>query len=368
MRFPIKLTAVNFPVWRCQIHATLVGFNLFGYVDGTTKQPAKFADPAQTSVNPAHLAWYRQDQVIVSALLGSCTDTIQPLISAATTAHDAWQRLAASYASASRGRIISLKAKLTRNRRGSQSITTYLNDMRAITDDLALAQCLVSDEDLTFYVLTQLGEDYNSITSAIRVREKPLSFGELADVLTDHERQLKNADALRQSFLTTANVTQRTSSPLQRNHQSNTNRRARNNNNHYGSNRQQGEHNRSGIVCKFCYLTGHETRVCHKLARFLKEHNVPPLQTSVSSTANSMTWASLPWMFDSGASHHVTPSLAPLQTFAEYSGSDEIRLGDGNSLQISHIGQSVIPTPSNVLTLDNVLRVRQLHTNLVSIS
>ncbi|XP_019171436.1 PREDICTED: uncharacterized protein LOC109166990 [Ipomoea nil] len=195
--FPIKLTNVNFPVWRRQIHATLVGFNLFGYVDGTTKEPAKFTDPAQTSVNPAHLAWYRQDQVIVSALLGSCTDTIQPLISLTTTAHDAWQRLVASYASASRGRIISLKAKLTRNPRGSRSITTYRNDMRAIADDLALAQCPVSDEDLIVYVLTQLGEDYSSITSTIRVREKPLSFGELVDVLTDHERQLTHLEALR---------------------------------------------------------------------------------------------------------------------------------------------------------------------------
>ncbi|XP_019183729.1 PREDICTED: uncharacterized protein LOC109178647 [Ipomoea nil] len=244
------------------------------------------------------------------------------------TAHDAWQRLIASYASASRGRIISLKAKLTRNPRGSRSITTYLNDMRAIADDLALAQCPVSDKDLLVYVLTQLGEDYSSITSAIRVREKPLSFGELAAVLTDHEGQLTDADALRQSFFTTTNVTQRTSSPSRRNHQSNTNRRARNNNNHYGSNRQQGEHNRSGIVCKFCYLTGHETRVCCKLARFLKEHDVPPVQSYVSPTTNSMTGDSPPWMFDSGVLHHVTPSLAPLQTFTEYSGSDEIRLGD----------------------------------------
>ncbi|XP_019162228.1 PREDICTED: uncharacterized protein LOC109158791 [Ipomoea nil] len=238
--FPIRLTTVNFLVWQRQIHATLVGFNLFGYVDGTTKEPAKSTNHAQTSVNPAHLAWYRQDQVIFSALLGSCIDTIQPLISSATTTHDTWQRLVASYASVSRGRIISLKAKVKRNPRGSRSITTYLNDMRAIADDLALAQCPVFDEDLIVYVLTQLGEDYSSITSAILVREKHLSFGELADVLTNHERQLTDTDALRQSFFTTANVTQRTSSPPRRNHQSNTNRRARNNNNHYGSNRQQG--------------------------------------------------------------------------------------------------------------------------------
>ncbi|XP_019167795.1 PREDICTED: uncharacterized protein LOC109163500 [Ipomoea nil] len=198
---PIKLTTTNFPVWRRQVHSTLIGLNLLGYIDGTTKEPAKFTDTAQTAVNPAHLICYRQDQIIVGALLGSCTDTIQPLISSATTAHDVWQCLIASYVSASRGRIISLKAKLTKNLRGSRSITSYLNDMRALADDLALAQCPISDEDLTVYILNQLGEEYNSIISVVRVREKPISFGELADVLTDHERQLKAADETRFEFL-----------------------------------------------------------------------------------------------------------------------------------------------------------------------
>ncbi|XP_019157460.1 PREDICTED: uncharacterized protein LOC109154032 [Ipomoea nil] len=194
--FPIKLTTINFPVWRRQVHATLVGLNLLGYIDGSTKEPTEYTDPARTVPNPRHLTWYSQDQIIVGALLGSCTDTIQPLVSSATTAYDARQRLVASYASASRGRIISLKAKLTKNPRGSRSIAIYLNDMRAIADDLALAQCPVSDDDLIVYILTQLGEDYNSIISAIRVHEKPMSFGELPEVLTDHERQLKGVDEL----------------------------------------------------------------------------------------------------------------------------------------------------------------------------
>ncbi|XP_019172464.1 PREDICTED: uncharacterized protein LOC109167849 [Ipomoea nil] len=204
--------------------------------------------------------------------------------------------------------------------------------MRAIADDLALAQCPVSDEDLLVYILTQLGEEYNSIISAVRVREKPLSLGELADVLTDYERQLKDADDSRQLLLATANATQRTSSPR--------------------NNRQRN-------------TTRHETKVCRKLARFLKEHNVLPAQTS--STVQSSP-ASPPWLFDSGASHHATSNLASLQTLSEYSGPDEVRLGDDNSLQISHIGRSVIPTLFSVLALENVLHVPQLHTNLVSIS
>ncbi|XP_019197200.1 PREDICTED: uncharacterized protein LOC109191084 [Ipomoea nil] len=207
--FPIKLTPSNFSVWRRQVQSTLIGFNLLGFIDGSVQEPAAFNDSARTVANLAHLVWYRQDQIIISALLGSCCDTIQPLISTAKTANDAWKRLLASYASATRGRIISLKAKLTKNPRGARSVTAYLNDMRSIADELALAQCPVSDEDLVVYVLTQLGEEYNSIMSAVRIRETPISLGELADIRTDHERQLKEADDARQSLMASANITQR---------------------------------------------------------------------------------------------------------------------------------------------------------------
>lgn len=219
--FPIKLTSSNFPVRRCQVQSTLIGHNLLGYIDGSIIEPTKFSDTARTNTNLCHLIWYRQDQIIISALLGNCSNTIQPLISSAKTSYDAGLRLVASYASASRGRIISLKAKLTKNSKGARSITAYLNDMRSITDDLALAQSLVSDEDLVVYILTQLGEEYNSIISAVRIRENPISLGELGDVLTDHERQLKEADDARHTLVATANVAQRTSFSPRNNQQSN---------------------------------------------------------------------------------------------------------------------------------------------------
>ncbi|XP_019164601.1 PREDICTED: uncharacterized protein LOC109160809 [Ipomoea nil] len=167
----------------------------------------------------------------------------------------------------------------------------------------------MSEEDLLVYILTQLGEGYNSIISTVRVREKPLSLGELVDVLTDHERQLKDADEARQLF--------------------------------------------------------YETKVCRKLARFLKVHNVltaqtpPTVQSAQASphwlfnsdashhaTSASLHWlfdsdashhatsASPHWLFDSDASHHATSSLTSLQTLSEYNGSDEVHLGDGlTSLQ-----------------------------------
>lgn len=121
------------------------------------------------------------------------SDPIQPLISSAVTAYDAWNCLNSRFASASRSRVISLKSKLVKNPKGNRTISEYLQDMKSIADDLALVQSPVSEEDLLVHILSQLGEEYGSIVAAIKIRETPLSYSELFDKLLDFERALKES-------------------------------------------------------------------------------------------------------------------------------------------------------------------------------
>ncbi|CAH9134815.1 unnamed protein product [Cuscuta epithymum] len=205
--FPIKLTASNFPVWKCQVHAALVGLGLEGYVDGTITAPDQFTDAAKTQLNPCYITWYRQDKTILSALLGSCSDTIQPIISSTTTSRNAWDKLALTYANTSRGRIIFLKSTLAKTTKGDKSVMEYLTIMNKIADDLALAQSPTSEEDLIVSILNGLGPDYHDITSAIRVRETPLPLSQLQSILEERERKLQNAPAPTSILLPTANAT-----------------------------------------------------------------------------------------------------------------------------------------------------------------
>ena len=39
--FPIKLTSVNFPVWRKQVESTLIGLQLETFIDGSQEPPKK---------------------------------------------------------------------------------------------------------------------------------------------------------------------------------------------------------------------------------------------------------------------------------------------------------------------------------------
>lgn len=134
-----KLTTHNYPVWRKQVESTLISLEFEDFIIGASNQPPKQINDKDGKPvnNPAYLPWYRKDQMIFSAILGSCSDSIQPLISSASTAREAWNRLHSSFASSSRSRIISLKSKLAKNPKGTRSITEFLQEMRAIADDLA---------------------------------------------------------------------------------------------------------------------------------------------------------------------------------------------------------------------------------------
>ena len=305
IHFPIKLTPTNFPVWRKQIESTIIGLELDHFLTESNPRKQSIADKDGLKSNPEYLPWYRQDQVIISAILGSLSDQIQPLISSAVTAHDAWVRLNSSFASASRSRIISLKSKLVKNPKGNRTIAEYLQDMRSIADDLALAQSPVSEEDLLVHVLSQLGEEYGSIVAAIKIRETPLSYPELFDKLLDFERALKEASPPSDSFSATVNYTAKQQGrPSYRHNTDGSNpgsrpsRFSQNSNNLRRDHRNQSRGNRpnrANAFCQFCNIPGHNTVECRKLSRFLRDNNISIVNTQPSSPiANVTTTNNLP--------------------------------------------------------------------------
>ena len=133
--FPTKLTQSNFPVWKTQVYSTLTGLGLLSYIDGNIIIPDQLKD---SKPNPAFVIWNRQDKIILSAMLGSCHENIQPLISTATSATDMWNRLVTLYANRSRSRIMSLKSRLMNNPCNTRSMGEYLEDIRSTADDLAI--------------------------------------------------------------------------------------------------------------------------------------------------------------------------------------------------------------------------------------
>ncbi|KAE8725678.1 hypothetical protein F3Y22_tig00008262pilonHSYRG00055 [Hibiscus syriacus] len=87
-------------------------------------------------------------------------------------------------------------------------------------------------------------------------------------------------------------------------------------------------------------------------------------QANVATTHPSNTT----WLLDSGASHHVTTDHNNLALHNPYDGTNEIMIGDGSGLPISHTSSTSLTTPSYSFSLSNVLCVPTMKRNIISIS
>lgn len=107
--------------------------------------------------------------------------------------------------------------------------------------------------------------------------------------------------------------------------------------------------------------------------------DVNPSSSSFNNTGQGSMYAMLTtpctaldsnWYLDSGATNHVTPDPANLVHKTSYTGPEQIYIGDGAGLQISHIGSSSFTSQFNskILTLNHLLHVPSITKNLLSVS
>jgi hypothetical protein len=108
-------------------------------------------------------------------------------------------------------------------------------------------------------------------------------------------------------------------------------------------------------TCQVCHKQGHTKATCWFRYEQSHQANPSPMQANMTS-ANSASDSS--WYPDTGANVHLTNNLSNLNLNAvEYIRTDQIRVGNGQCLQISHSGRGLLPTPSrnfNLLLLFHV--------------
>ena len=170
---------------KLQSEATLDGYGLFKYIDGSFAAPSKTIVRGEVSAtNPAYLTWVRQDRLLFGALTGTLDQNVVPLVSLTTTTKEMWDTLAAdTFASTSSSHIKQLKTRLKNITKGPQSVTEYMNAIKVCTDQLALLGAKVDQEDITDRVLEGLDDSYQGVIDAVNARDKPISFSELHEKL-----------------------------------------------------------------------------------------------------------------------------------------------------------------------------------------
>ncbi|RVW38087.1 Retrovirus-related Pol polyprotein from transposon RE1 [Vitis vinifera] len=57
------------------------------------------------------------------------------------------------------------------------------------------------------------------------------------------------------------------------------------------------------------------------------------------------------WIVDWGASHHITLDLQNLSLHSDYGGNEDIMIGDGNGIPITHVDSTTIEAPTTTFRL-----------------
>jgi hypothetical protein len=101
---------------------------------------------------------------------------------------------------------------------------------------------------------------------------------------------------------------------------------------------------------------GHTAKHC---SRF--QYNTPTTNCTSTSPAQDTKW-----LIDSAASHNITDDLANLSIHSEYDGIDEVIVGDGSGLPVSHISSLLFQSPNRTFHLNDTLCVPNVQKNLIS--
>lgn len=86
------------------------------------------------------------------------------------TTYDVWKTLEARYASYSRSQLLELRTQLQSTEKGDMSINEFWFKMKMIVDKLEAMSEFVHETDFAFYILRELGLEFDTISENLNSR------------------------------------------------------------------------------------------------------------------------------------------------------------------------------------------------------
>ncbi|KAM1666352.1 hypothetical protein ACFX14_045629 [Malus domestica] len=401
---PIKLKSSNYLPWRALFAPILRRYKLLGVIDGSEPCPSPLL--SDRSVNPAFEQWYEKDQNLLIWLNSTLSEEIIPFTVGVSSSRDLWLKLEQRFGGISDAHIHQLRSRLQSLQKGSQSISEYLQQIKAISDSLTAAGASVSDRDLIAATLHGLPEEFDSFVDSITLCLSSTTLDELHGLLLTKELSMARRKKLvaaepvhayaaqnQPPLLPTPHSSQAYAAqhhPMQNSSRYNSNRGRHNNrfpnnrgNRNYQGNNNRGSHSNSGFQrsnnpgfrssstprvrnnCQICGSSSHEAIDCFDRMNPDIFGRVPPTKLAAMYTH----YASKPspsWILDSGATSHITHDISNISSPTPYTGEDKVYIGDGKGLSIRHTGSTLLNTAHASFKLNNVLHVPQMKHNLLS--
>ncbi|CAL9022249.1 unnamed protein product [Prunus brigantina] len=125
-------------------------------------------------------------------------------------------------------------------------------------------------------------------------------------------------------------------------------------------------HGSQVIECQICGKKGHGALDCFHRSNYVYQGQAPPSNLS-AMTAQTSYVPDQVWIADSGVSHHMVSDISSLNHVAPCESTEQVIVGNGEGLQIKHIGTTAIACASTSLKMPSVFHVPQLSANLLSV-
>ncbi|KAM2587639.1 hypothetical protein TB1_044802 [Malus domestica] len=445
----------------------LEGYGIMGFVDGTTlclPQFSAFGSPNLATISVSSIIetdeykiWKTHDRALMQLLTATLLSSAISCVIGSTSSRDPWIRLQEQFSIVSRTSIFQMKVDLQNVKKGSDSVSLYLQRIKAARDYLAVAGVVFTDEDIVILALNGLPAEYNTFRCVVRGRESVISLKEFRTQLLAEEAIVEDNPSMpfMSAMVAKTNgqdsrsysVGNLSTNGFQHNSQSFNN--GGGNSRFYGNSSQsqffnggsrskykgkgkftnnQGQryynskpvvhdyasgilgtplsfHNgasSSSIICQICSKQGHSAAVCNyrdaelvepcqicdktnHTARTCFFRNKSPNQVPPMTAMNTTYSRSVPsnsvlspvmvhpspvspttqyspkvWLTDSGATNHLTANKRNLSLATPYPVIETVQTTNGEGLQVSHIGTSLLRTSQHPLTLNSVLYVPKL--------
>ncbi|KAI9178083.1 hypothetical protein LWI28_022537 [Acer negundo] len=390
----VKLNHDNYLLWKNMVLPVIRGNRMEEFITGAKQCPHEFIEvtgeesiKTELEDNPDYEEWIVQDQILLGWIYNSIDIDVASELMGYETSKQLWDAIRDLFGVKNRSNVVLYKREFNHLKKGNIKMGEYLKAIKKLVDNLALAEHHVTLDDLVSQVLTGLDSlEYNPVVCQINEKEN-ITRLKLQSKLLSYEKRLEQLNDgitsinLGQPIANFANTKGGSNHANYNKYQSHSQQQDQLSgiNTSLSGGRFSGSNNRGGRsqrsrggryngnqppICQVCGKICHTTAYCYY--RFDNSYmGAPPEPNKINQQNQHSAFVATPetlsdpaWYADSGASSHVTNDVGNLNQKKEYNGKESLVVGNGEKLNINHVGHAYLSALNNKnLLLKDILHV-----------